>query len=321
MPETKKSSFRISPKKLSNLKVVVLCVSAATTFWILNALNKDDYTTVVDFPVEFVYDAERYMPVSNLPKSMQIEINGNGWDLLRKYFNVNESPFPINLDNPASEKEIQTSELKRSLTEFLSPTQLISILDDSLAYQIDRIQSARLRPYLDSTSYSLANNHRIMSKISFEPDQITLRGPSSILETFDGAFPVYLDESRLAESVQKEVELEIPRQFRDKLILQDEKVTVSFEVVNFLEGNQRLRPITRNFPDQASISDQEETIIFYYLLDSRKLEEFKALEFEALLDYTQRNREDSTIKITVNPKPDYLEVLRISPEKLKIRYE
>lgn len=321
MPETKKSSSRISPKRLSNLKVVVLCVCAATTFWILNALNKDDYTTVVDFPIEFIYESEGYIAVGDLPKRIQIEINGNGWDLLRKYFNFNETSFPIQLENPAEEAQIQTSELKRALTEFLSPTQLISILDDSLSFQIDKIESARLRPYLDSISFTLADNHRLISKISFEPDQITLRGPSSLLESFEGEFPVYLDEYKINENLQKQVELEIPKQYRDQLTLQDEVVNVSFEVIDFLEGNQRLTTVKRNFPDKISIPNEDEPILFYYLVDSRELEAFSEIEFEAVLDFSKRNREDSTLTVRINPLPEYLEVLRIVPERVKIVYE
>jgi hypothetical protein len=95
LPEQKNSSWRISSKKLSNLKVVVLCILAATTFWILNALNKDNYNTIVDYPIQWEFDRENFMPVKPLPESVQIQISGNGWDLLRKYFNLNEPPFSI----------------------------------------------------------------------------------------------------------------------------------------------------------------------------------------------------------------------------------
>ena len=148
MPETKKSSQRISPKKLSNLKVVVLCIAAATTFWILNALNKDDYNTIVDFPIEIVYDQNQFVAVAGLPKTLEIEISGNGWDLLRKYFNFNNDSYPIELSNPASQNYVLTANFKRSLGEFLSPTQLVSVLEDSLKYKIDKIKSIKVKPCL-----------------------------------------------------------------------------------------------------------------------------------------------------------------------------
>jgi YbbR domain-containing protein len=116
LPDSNKSSKRISPQKLSNLKVVVLCIAAATTFWILNALNKDDYTTVVDYPIELSYDKEKYMAVEKEPAQIQIEIRGNGWDLLRKYFKLNTLPFLVSLENPAAKNRNRTLILRYPLT-------------------------------------------------------------------------------------------------------------------------------------------------------------------------------------------------------------
>jgi len=48
---------------------------------------------VVDYPIELSYDREKYMAVEKEPDQIQIEIRGNGWDLLRKYFNSTHFPF------------------------------------------------------------------------------------------------------------------------------------------------------------------------------------------------------------------------------------
>lgn len=60
-----------------------MCVVTATTFWLLNALNKDNYTTIVNQPISIDYDEDEYMAVKPLPQVIKIEINGNGWDLLK----------------------------------------------------------------------------------------------------------------------------------------------------------------------------------------------------------------------------------------------
>lgn len=321
MPELKKSSSRISPKSLSNLKVVVLCILTATTFWILNALNKDDYTTVVDFPIEFIYDSEKYVPVSPLPKSFQAEINGNGWDLLRKYFNINESPYPVELENPESNDFILTSDLKRSLTDFLSPTQLLSVLDDSLFFDIDRIITARLRPVLDSSSFTLAKNHKILSKIDFEPNQVTIRGPRSILDAFEGVFPIYLDEKRIENSLSKGVGLESPPEFEKLITIEEDEIKVSFEVVAFLEGNKRLPLKKENFPNSTSIENEDIPFMFYYLVDEREVTKLGEMEFEAIVNYSRRNKTDSTIEVQVKPIPNFLELIKIEPSSVRIKYD
>lgn len=321
MPEIKKSSKGISPKKLSDLKVVVLCIAAATTFWILNALNKDDYNTIVDFPIEIVYDEGEFMAVKKNPSSIQIEINGNGWDLLRKYFNINESPYQIDLENPASKDYILTSDLKRSLGDFLSPTQLISILEDSIHYNIDEIQTIQLKPELDSTSYSLAKNHKVLEDVKFTPSTISLTGPTSILNNFDGTFPVKLNQEKIDENFDKAIDLEIPKDLENKLSLTEDQINVQFEVVSFSEGNKRLKIKKVNFPRTVTLNNEEVNIMMYYLIDERRTADLKEIEFEAVLNYSQRNKEDSTITVKVEPMPSYLDQVRIEPSTIKLKYE
>ncbi|WP_245578718.1 YbbR-like domain-containing protein [Algoriphagus vanfongensis] len=319
--EIKKSPTGISPKKLSNLKVVVLCVAAATTFWILNALNKDDYTTIVDFPVEFVFDQEEYMAVGKLPSSVEIEISGNGWDLLRKYFKINNTPYPIELDNPSSKAFLLTSDLKRGLSEFLAPTQLISMVNDSLEYEIDQIQTVQLTPTLDSLSYTLGKNYRLADDPTFEPKRITLSGPSSILEIFEGTFPVQLNESRISGAMSKEVSLEVPRDLEDYLSITEETIVVNLDVIGFMEGNKRLKVKKINFPRTVTLEEEDPTIMMYYLVDARFTEELKDMEFEAILDYGKRNKQDSTISVQIRPMPEYLDQVRIEPSLLNLIYE
>lgn len=321
MPEIKKSSNRISPKKLSNLKVVVLCIAAATTFWILNALNKDDYNTVVDFPVELIYDQTQYIAVAGLPKTLEIEISGDGWDLLRKYFNFNNDAYPIELNDPTSRGYILTADLKRSLGEFLSPTQLVSVLEDSLKFNIDKIKSIQVKPVLDSTSFTMAKNYRIIDQITFNPEIITLKGPSSILDSMSAFFSIDLDESRINKSIEKKITLEAPDSLNDLVQIEEREVSVKFEVIEFLEGNKRLKINKTHFPSSVTLADEDVVIMISYLVDGRKVAELKDIEFEAVLDYYKRNKEDSTITVQVRPMPDYLDQVVTTPAILKLNYE
>ncbi|WPR75359.1 YbbR-like domain-containing protein [Algoriphagus sp. NG3] len=321
MPETNKSSKRISPRKVSNLKVVVLCIAAATTFWILNALNKDDYNTVVDFPVEISFDQNQYIAVAPLPETLEIEISGNGWDLLRKYFNFNSDAYPIELNNPADKNFILTSDLKRYLGEFLSPTQLVSVLEDSLKFRVDRIKTLKVKPVLDSNSFSMAKNFRIIDRIAFDPETITLKGPSSIIDSLGKTFPIALNENRLNKSIDKNIELEVPESLGGLMQFDEKNINVKFEVVEFLEGNKRLKINKTHFPSNATLADEDVVIMISYLVDERKVGALKDIEFEAVLDYYKRNKEDSTISVQVRPQPDYLDQIVITPSILRLKYE
>jgi YbbR domain-containing protein len=321
LTETKKSSKWISPKKLSDLKVVVLCIAAATTFWILNALNKDDYSTVVDYPVEFAFDRDNFIPIEKLPETIQVELKGNGWDLLQKYFKLNTTPYSIELRNPSEREFLLTSDLKRPLAEFLNPTQLVSVLDDSITFKIDEIQIREIQPILDTLSFSMAKNYRIINEVKFSPNKLTVKGPSSILSELAKGYPLPLKESRIDKNIEKEVEVTIPSELSELINIEEKSITIQFEVIAFLEGNKRLKLTKINFPRTVTLEDEEVSLMMYYLVDERKAPQLKDMEFEAVLNYSKRNREDSTILIKVKPMPDYLEQVRVEPQFIKLKYE
>ena len=321
MPEIKKSSGRISSKKLSNLKVVVLCIAAATTFWILNALNKDNYTTIVDYPIAWEYNQKEYTAVKQLPESVPIQISGNGWDLLRKYFKLNEPPFVVNLAEPSARNYILTSDLKRPLGDFLTPTNLIGMLRDSLRYNIDKIETRQFVPVLDTTSFTLGKNVEIVGNVAFNPSEVNLTGPTSFLDSLDGKILIALDENRINKNFSKSVPVKVQEDLADLVSSQEQSIEVSFDVVQYLEGNKRLKLKKLNFPKSVSLTNEELTPLITYLVDGSKVTELKDIEFEAVLDYYKRNKEDSTIKIVVKPNPSYIKEIQVDPVSVKLKYD
>jgi hypothetical protein len=321
LPDSKKSPWRISKRKLSNLKVVVLCVAAATTFWVLNALNKDNYSTIVDYPVQWEYDQKNYVPVKPLPKSIQIQITGNGWDLLRKYFNISGTAYPILLQSPAEKKYLLSADLKRSLGEFITPTQLENVLGDTIHYQIDRIVTKTLRPVLDSLSYSFDKNIALEGKVNFIPDQLEITGPSSVLEAFEGNYPVALNASKINSNFSGKVPLTVDESLAQLVQLKQKEIQVSFSVLSYLEGNKRLKIKKVNFPSNVKLPNEELIPVLSYLIEESDLPQLKDLKFEAVLDYRKRNRTDSTLQIEVSPNPKFLKEVKISPPQIKLKYE
>jgi hypothetical protein len=312
---------KITKQKASNIKVVVLCVLAATTFWILNALNKDDYTTVVDQPIEFYYNRQAYMAIEELPSKVSIEIHGNGWDLLRKYFKLNVVPFPIELRTPNAQEYLLTNSFQRALAEQTAPTQLSDILEDTLKINIDTVIEENLKVELDTSVNTLASNHRFASEIKLDPDSVSIKGPASIIEKMEGTISVQLEEDNIMENYSQLISVSIPDQYREFLTLNEELVHVEFEVVGFLEGSRELEPQMLNFPASVSLEEGPSTVTMEYLIDERELEEFQELELEALLNYNNRNKEDSTVSVQLNIVPAYLDSVSFMPENFKLVYE
>ncbi|WP_089240425.1 YbbR-like domain-containing protein [Belliella buryatensis] len=321
MTKLKKFFKSTNPRKVANMKVVALCFLAAATFWFLNALNKDNYNTVVDYPIEIIFDQEEFMAVENLPSKIKIEINGNGWDLLRKYFNINESPFLIEINNPATKNYILTSEIRRNLAENISPTSLVSMVSDTIKFNIDKVVTRKVKVEVDTSGNTIAKNHKIINQIEIDPATINIKGPTSVLQKLDGSFKVKLGEEKISKSFNKIIPLSVPEPYEDFLKLEDESVLVKFDLYQLLEGNKRLKISKTNFPDNVSLVQEPNHIMIYYLVDERKLDDLKQFEFEAVLNYNNRNKQDSTISVVISPRPSMLEDMRIEPAIFRLKYE
>jgi hypothetical protein len=308
------------PRKIANLKVAALCFIAASTFWLLNALNKDNYVTVVDYPIEITYDENDFMSVNDLPTKIKIEINGNGWDLLRKYFHIQETPFVIEIKNPATKKHILGKEISRDLAESLSPTNLLAVLTDTIKYDVNKIVSKRVTVKIDTTANTLAKNIRRISSIEIDPATIMIKGPSSMHDELNGIIQLKIPEEKINQNYDKVLSLTLPKNLEPYMTLNTESVRVSFDVTQLLEGNKRVKLKLMNFPKDVGLNQEISNILMSYLVDERKAEELKNIDFEAIINYSNRNREDSTITIQISPKPTFLENIKLEPEVLKLKY-
>ncbi len=303
------------------MKVVALCFLAAATFWLFNALNKDNYSTVVDYPIEIIYDREEFMAVDELPKKIKIEINGNGWDLLRKYFKVNENPFLIEISNPATKNYLLTSEIRRSLADNITPTSLVTIMNDSLKFSIDKVVTRKIKVIPDTTSATLAKNFRLAGPIQIDPATVNIKGPTSVLQQLDGELKVDLGSQQISKNFNKILPITLADSLYEFLTIEDESVQVKFDVVQFLEGNKRLKVDLINFPTNVGLVQEPNSVMMYYLVDERRVEDLNKVEFEAVLNYRNRNRQDSTVSVQVTPLPGYLNNIRIEPEKFRLKYD
>lgn len=300
---------------------MVLCVIAATTFWVLNALNKDNYVTVVNYPISFQYNADEYMAVEKLPSDIRIEINGNGWDLFRKYFNVNVTPFTIELSNPDKQDYLVSSAYRRSLEEMIAPTNLVSILTDTLKFDIDKIITKEIEVDLDTAKLSLAQHHKLGGDISIDPQTISLKGPESKVEQLGSTLFISLEEEEIHENIDQYIPILVPELLEPYITVDPKTIKVSFEVIAFIEGNKRVKLEKTHFPKNVSLDNDINTVLMKYRVDERNVEDLKALELTGILNYRHRNKEDSSIQVELANLPPYIRSVEIEPNTFKLVYE
>src|SRR5271154_4253094 len=128
----------------ANWKAVALCVLTAVVFWVFNAFNKN-YSTNIRFPLLFEFDGEKYAPAEHLPKTVNLNVSGNGWELFRKRFGVKVPPVIIPLERPNEVKKIVGSTLAPMFATQVGNLKINFVVTDTLHVQIDQLDSHRFK--------------------------------------------------------------------------------------------------------------------------------------------------------------------------------
>ena len=120
-------------------KVVSMCVLAATTFWFFNALNKSDYSTTINYPIELVYPGKDSLTVvGELPKVIRINVTGGGWTLIRKSFGIDSKPLLVKINTPTDTRYLLGTSLSPLINDQITSFRLNSVITDTLHFHIEK---------------------------------------------------------------------------------------------------------------------------------------------------------------------------------------
>lgn len=293
----------------------MLCLLAATTFWLLNALNKR-YTTKISYPIEFLVDnPDTVIVVKELPSKVEIDVSGGGWNLLRRtlWFNVN--PLAIPLNNPTEVKHIPGSSLVPLISEQLSDISLNYVITDTLKIDIEAkmLKSAHLR--IDSASINLAPSFRIMSEIAINPDTVTFVGPSSLISQLPDT--VYLTLPDIIASDYNE-NININGVESNLIHHAPQEVNVRFEVASFLRQTTVVDVVPMNFPADSSLVLLDIKVEVIYSVQEEMAGAIEEEDFKIWADFNQFDQTDSTVTPILDSIPDFILELKINPDKLRV---
>jgi len=317
--EKLKNSFNAPSRKDEKVKAVVVCILISTTFWFFSALNKDDYTTQIDYPLEFVFDETQFMPVVELDDKIRIEVTGGGWDLMTRLFGFGMQPAQVNLADPSSSKYRLTSTLRGELSAKMIDINLNFILRDTLFYNIQRRITRSIPIVFDSISILLEEGFEITSKIGIDPPFIELVGPEDLVNAVSSPFIVYPDDSPFDEDVDEQ--FEIPSMESSLISTSVNDVRASFSVTEFFEFDEMLVVTLINNEDSLVTIEPSSVRVFYKKSEDDLEAVSDTVEIVLFADLLKINPTDSTLNIQIGVQASFIKDLRIGTNQVKVRYE
>ena len=291
-----------------------MAFAVATTFWFFNSLNKD-YSTSLEYPVRFVYNQDSLISVRVLPSSIDLDVSGGGWNLLRTEALFNPKPLEIALENPVGIPYLSWLQMLPSIREQLSDLSINQVLQDTLRIQIEPILSNKIRLWVDTTKIKLEDNFRLISAVSLQMDSITLIGPKSFIDTLDSTFELQILEGGIDDNFDESVIVVVPKPQLIHSI--PPAVRAGFEVDRFDELQIEVPIEIINFPTDSSYYLAESHVMLHFTVQRSLQMDYVKTDFGVFVDFNTLNVEDSTTSVSLLHFPE--EVVNVRIEKKEIR--
>lgn len=304
---------------LSNLKswkVVFLSLVGATTFWFFNELNKE-HTTRLIYPLEFNFERDSVVIMEPLPEVIKVDVTSGGWNLVRRTFILfNPVPIIIDLDNPTLIRYYTRATLLPVVTEQLSELKINYLLTDTIFFNIEEKRNRRVKVSVDSLSLQLRGDYRVTSAIEVSPDTVEIIGPKSIIDGLIEPYMVQINESRIDDDFEDEVE--IPLQRRDVTLSIPEEVQVTFNVERFERISVPVTFDALNFPEDSSAYPEYPVFNVFFTVKRSEKQEYEDFDFGITVDYNLFESQDSTVTPIMIYSPEEVFEIDMEPESMKV---
>ncbi|MBX0335112.1 hypothetical protein K3G39_17900 [Pontibacter sp. HSC-14F20] len=295
-------------------RIVVLCFVAASTFWLLNALNKS-YSTQTTYPVRFVYNEQRLVPISQLPKEVEINVTGRGWKLLRKALRVEVQPAEVYIRSLPRNNFLLGSALRPALVNAMDGLQLNFVVTDTLYFNFNETVTRRIPLQLDPAQKVTGERHAMLRPIQIDPDTITFRGPSSMVDSLPSPFMLRLPITNLTESAK----IVVPIEYDNKSLVKSDmtEATVSVRIRPLQQRELQVAPEMVNVPLNTEVTLRPQVVLIRYLALEDSGAVINSEAFKAIVDFSRYNRLDSTVVPELVQKPAGARNITLWPERIK----
>lgn len=209
------------------------CLLAATFFWLMNALNKRDFSLSLQYPIEFIYDQEAFIPVQPLPKTIKVNVTGNGWSVLQKsWLSFRAQPVPYVVNSPSNTTVINSSALLDEVVESLPGLKINHVIADTFELSFEKKLQKVVHVRVDSAQIDLRDGYVISSFVNVSPSVIMLEGAASEIATYPDTLWVQVPDTKIQNNYDESVSL--PLSLKPHVTASHGETYISFEVARYL---------------------------------------------------------------------------------------
>jgi YbbR domain-containing protein len=212
----------------SNVKVFLVCILVGFVLWLYNDLYKQT-SYVLDYPIQIMFDTDKYIMEKPIPKNIKIEIKGTGWKIFKQIWQAQNNPIKYNLTPPFPLFFVKENLRKQALLS-ISEVSVLDVFSDSIRVEIDRKIKQIVEIKVDTSYIELKEGYQIKD-IKISPERIAFTGSEKLMRYVNNPYIIQITQKNVNTSIKKEFEINIPQDTLNAIKKDEEKVKIFIEII------------------------------------------------------------------------------------------
>ena len=305
--------------------IFLICVGIATSFWFLNALDKD-YKVELNFPVKYTNLPKNKNLANEPPPKFVLEVNAHGFSILRHklslafsplVFNVNQFTGKIMEDSERSNFAIPSRRFINPISDQVSNELRISrIWPDTLYFKFDQIveRKVKVKPHVE---LNFEKQFFQNGEARMRPDSVTVSGPKSILDTLQFVRTKHQTYKEVNQTIQRNVSLEESELFE----FEPKRVVLNIPVEELTE-KRLIVPITiTGLPDSIKVNLFPSRTRLTFMTGLTLFNEISASDFEASVSFADILKNPDRLGVNLTRQPANIQGLTIATTEVEYLIE
>lgn len=278
-----------------------------------------DYTTDIDFPVEYTNPPSGQILTFTHDSIVSIKLTSRGFDLLNILFLESRDPILINLSGGNIRKNqssissyILTRNINSQILRQIEFTDRISeISPDTLYFDLEKIISKKVE-IISDIQFTPKTQYYQYDKIIVSPDSITISGPPSMIDTINYIKTFETRFLNVDKNIKSRIRLQKPNS-NNKLTISSDSVDLFLPIEKFTE-NTIYSPIVIRNAELGTIKLFPDNVKVTYLIALKDYSNFQTNMLSVGINF-DKNKNRQTVELF--NQPSFIRITNIEPETLE----
>ena len=295
-------------------------VFVSFAFWMMISLQ-EVYETKISVPLRYSNLPADVILEETAPKAITVQIKAKGSALFGYSFLNSIKPIEVNktaMDEYQEQLILTRESIETEINKLLSPsTNLIDFNPKSLEISYG-IRKSKLVPVVLNSDIRYSPGYQQLEEPSFSPKEIIIYGTEENLSKVNTLQTTHLSLSKVEESIDQSIELEIPK----GIVSAEKKVNLHLPVEAFLQTTYHVPITCRNLSSNYSLRTFPSTISIECAIPLSKSKKLSDKDFEMDLDFKLlEQNSDGVLPITLTKRPDWLKHFTVKPKTIEFILE